>query len=102
MNFAVITSGGKQYAVSPGTRVKLEKLDGKEGDSVMFQTLFIGDTEGNKIEMGTPSLGEKVQGKILKHFRGDKISIVKFKRKVRYRRNRGHRQHFTEVEITKL
>lgn len=99
MNTAVIISGGKQYLVSSGKKLKLEKIDGKEGDKIQFDTLLLFDEKGENIQIGKPTLSSNVEGKIIRHFRGDKVSIVKYKRKVRYRRNRGHRQNYTEVEM---
>lgn len=99
---AVIQTGGKQYKVAEGQKIKIEKLESKEGENIKFETLLtFGDSE-DSIAIGTPSLGEKVTGKILKHGLGDKVSVIKFKNKTRYRRNNGHRQPFTEVEIQKV
>ena len=77
-------------------------MNGKEGDTLNFNTLLIFDQKGENIQLGKPNLATTVEGKIVRHYRGDKISIVKYKRKVRYRRNRGHRQNYTEVEIIKV
>jgi len=97
---AVIKTGGKQYKVSNGLALKIEKLNAEVGSIVKFDTLLV--AEGENVEIGKPSLGEKVEGKILEVGKGDKVSVVKFKNKVRYRKNVGHRQPFTKIEITSI
>lgn len=99
---AVINTGGKQYTVSEGATIRVEKIEGNEGEIVRFPTYLVADNSADVVDIGKPALGTTVEGKIKKHFRGDKISVVKFKSKVRYRRNRGHRQHYTEIEIIKV
>lgn len=96
---AVIKTGGKQYKVSEGKTLKIEKIKTKEGDLAKFNTLMVFDKD---LESGAPSLGEKVEGKVIEHGRGKKISVIKYKSKVRYKRNVGHRQHYTKIEITKI
>jgi len=100
MKIAVIKTGGKQYKVAPGQNLKIEKIDGEAGAALKFQTLLVAEEEN--IRLGKPSLGEIVEGKILEQGKGKKISVVKFKNKTRYKRNVGHRQPFTKVEITKI
>lgn len=97
---AVIKTGGKQYIVEPGTKLKIEKLPETEGGEISFDTvLLIGD--GEKMTLGTPVVeGAKVTGKIVKQDKRDKIRILKFKPKKREKKWTGHRQPFTEVEIT--
>jgi large subunit ribosomal protein L21 len=97
---AVIKTGGKQYLVKEGDAIKIEKIAGEVGDKVKFATLLIGN-EG-KAEVGKPELGEKVEAKILEIGKSDKVSVVKYKNKTRYKRNVGHRQEFVKVEITKI
>lgn len=97
---AVIKTGGKQYKVSQDQVLKIEKIDAADGASLKFQTLLVAD--GEKVELGRPDLGELVEGKIVEHGRNDKISVIKFKNKTRYKRNVGHRQPFTKVKITKV
>jgi large subunit ribosomal protein L21 len=99
---AVIKTGGKQYKVKPGQVLKIEKLDKKEGDKVKFETLLTATSDAKEFNLGKPSLGEKVEGKIIEQGRGKKISVVKYKRKTRYKRNIGHRQPFTKVEIISI
>jgi large subunit ribosomal protein L21 len=102
MRIAVIKTGGKQYKVKQGQILKIEKLGAGAGETVKFNTLLIADDEGGNIEIGKPSLGEKVEGKVLESGKGKKISVIKFKSKVRYKRNVGHRQQFTKVEIAAI
>ncbi len=99
---AVIKTGGKQYLVKRGDRIKIEKLEGKEDGKVTFsEVLFWGDE--NDIKIGTPTIkGAKVEGKILKQGKGKKVWGIKHKAKKRYKVKFGHRQMFTEVEITQL
>lgn len=99
---AVIKTGGKQYLVKEGDKVKIEKIEGKEGDKIEFsEVLFHGDEKNVKI--GTPLVdGAKVEGKILKQEKGKKVTGVKHKAKKRYKVKFGHRQMVTEVEITKV
>ena len=102
MNFAVIKTGGKQYKVSPGQKIKIEKKDAEENKGVVFDEVLLID-DGKKVEVGQPLVkGAKVEGKILKQDRADKITIFKYKSKKRYQVKRGHRQPFSLVEITKI
>lgn len=103
-DIAVIKTGGKQYIASSGKKLKVEKLGGNSGESVYFgEVLLVGDSEGKNVKVGKPTVsGAKVEGKILKQGRAKKVIIFKHKPKKRYRVKRGHRQHFTEVEITKI
>jgi len=102
MSLAVIRSGGKQYKVASGRRLKLEKLNGKEGEKVSLEALMRFDENGKSAEIGKPVLDTPVEAKIVKQGRAKKVSVVKYKPKTRYRRNVGHRQAYTEVEITKI
>jgi len=99
---AVIKTGGKQYKVKVGDKIKVEKLDGKEDAKIIFdQVLFLGDEKDVKV--GNPIVkGAKVEGKILKTAKGKKVVGIKFKPKKRYKVKFGHRQTMTEVEITKI
>ena len=99
---AVIKTGGKQYKIEEGDKVKIEKLEGKIGDKVEFaEVLLLGDD--NEVRIGAPTIkGAKVEGKILRTEKGDKVVGVKFKAKKRYKVKFGHRQFFTEVEIIKI
>jgi large subunit ribosomal protein L21 len=99
---AVIKTGGKQYKVKKGDTIKIEKLNKKEGARVTFDTLLIADSDGKKVEIGKPKLKKKVEGKILKQGRDKKVTVIKYKSKIRYLRNKGHRQLHSKVEITKI
>ena len=99
---AVIKTGGKQYKVKQDQIVKVEKLDKKEGAKVTFDTLMVATTDGKELDLGKPSLGKKVEGKIKEQGRDKKVTVVKYKNKTRYLRTKGHRQNFTKVEITKI
>ncbi|MDD2354211.1 MAG: 50S ribosomal protein L21 [Patescibacteria group bacterium] len=96
---AVIKTGGKQYKVAEGQTLSVEKLDDKD-KKVKLDTLLIAD--GDKVEVGEPSLGEKVEAEILENGKGDKVTVVKYKNKTRYKRTIGHRQEFSSIKITKI
>lgn len=102
--FAVIKTGGKQYRVKEGDKVKIEKLDVEKGKKVDFdEVLLVADDKGEDLKVGTPIVeGAKVSAKVLEQGRAKKIDVIKYKRKVRYRRKYGHRQLFTEVLIEKI
>lgn len=102
MSIAVIKTGGKQYKVSKGDKVKIEKIQGEVGDKVEFdQVLLVSDDKGAKLTIGQPTIKDKkVEAKILEQGRESKVTVMKYKRKTRYRRKQGHRQLFTKVEIT--
>ena len=100
--FAVIKTGGKQYLVAPGQKIKIEKLLQKEGDTVVFDEVLLVKDEEN-VRIGAPFVqGVKVRGKVLKQGKGEKIIAFKFKPKKKEKRKKGHRQLFTEVEITAI
>ena len=100
--FAVLSAGGKQYKVSQGDLIEVEKLESNTGDTVTLdQVLMIG--EGENIEVGSPYVsGYKVSGEVVKQGKGDKIIVFKKKRRKNYRRKNGHRQLFTQLKITKI
>ena len=98
----VIKTGGKQYLVTPKQKIKIEKLDKKEGSEVTFNEVLLLE-KGNKVEIGTPTVkGAKVTGKVLRQAKAKKVIIFKYKAKKRSKVKKGHRQLFTEVEITKI
>jgi len=99
---AVIKTGGKQYLVEPGQKIKIEKIIGKEGKEVVFKDVLLVE-KNRKLEIGTPLVkGVKVIGKILSQGKEKKIIVFKYKSKTRYKVKKGHRQPFTEVEISKI
>lgn len=98
--YAVIKTGGKQYRVAQGDILRVEKLTADVGANVNFERVLM-VTDGDNVSIGTPFLaGGKVSATIKSQGRGDKIKIVKFRRRKHYRRQMGHRQSYTEVEIT--
>jgi large subunit ribosomal protein L21 len=100
MSYAVIKTGGKQYRVMAGEILRVELLPAEVDSTVQFdQVLLVG--EGESITVGAPLVaGATVSAKIRAHGRADKIRIVKFRRRKHYKRTQGHRQHYTEIEIT--
>ena len=98
--YAIVKTGGKQFRVSEGQRLKVEKLEASVGDSLeMGEVLLIDD--GKALKVGRPTVdGGKVMAEVLSHGRGDKIRIEKFRRRKHYRRQMGHRQWFTELKVT--
>jgi large subunit ribosomal protein L21 len=99
---AVIKTGGKQYVVQPGDKIKVEKLEAKEGESVTFSEVLLIEND-TKVEVGNPMVKKaEVSAKVLNHGKGDKIVVFKYKSKKRYSRKIGHRQPFTEIEITEI
>ncbi|MBL7142532.1 MAG: 50S ribosomal protein L21 [Candidatus Pacebacteria bacterium] len=99
---AVIKTGGKQYIVAPGQKIKIEKIEKKEGSEIAFSDVLLLE-KNKKVEIGMPRVkGVKVLGKILKHGKAKKVIVFKYKAKKRYKVKKGHRQPFTEVEITQI
>lgn len=102
MNLAIIQAGGKQYLVKTNDKIQIEKIDGKEGDTVKLGEVLM-TAEGGKINLGKPTIASgAVEAKILKQGRGKKVLVFKYKSKSKYRRKQGHRQSYTEVQITKI
>lgn len=100
--YAVIVTGGKQYKVSEGDTLFIEKLEAEEGTSVTFDQVLIAG-EGENVRVGAPTVdGASVEAKVLKNGKAKKIYVFKMKRKKNERKKRGHRQPFTKVEITKI
>ena len=95
---AIIKTGGKQYIVKPGDKLKVEKIDKKEGEEIIFSDVLLIEKD-KKIEIGMPLLKAEVKAKILSHGKGDKIIIFKYKAKKRESKKTGHRQPYTEIEI---
>ena len=100
--YAVIATGGKQYKVTQGETLRVEKLDGEEGSTVKLDNVLM-VADGDKVEVGTPTLAKaSVTAKITAHGRGDKVEIVKFRRRKHSRSQMGHRQSYTEIEVTEI
>jgi large subunit ribosomal protein L21 len=100
--YAVIATGGKQYRVTKDGVLRVEKLDAEPGATVEFgEVLLIG--EGAEVKVGNPLLkGGKVLATVVRHGKSRKVSIVKFKRRAHYLRQKNHRQAFTEVKVTDI
>ena len=98
---AIIRTGGKQYRVSPGSVLKVEKLPAEKGASLDFEVLLVGT--GDAVKIGTPLVtGAKVTGQVVSHGRGTKIIVYKFRKRTNYRKKQGHRQAYTEIKITAI
>jgi len=99
---AVIKTGGKQYIVSPGDKIKIEKIDKEEGKEITFKEVLLLE-KSKKLEIGEPLVKKaKVIGKILKQGKAKKVIVFKYRASKRYKVKKGHRQRFTEVEILKI
>ncbi|MEO7930335.1 MAG: 50S ribosomal protein L21 [Lysobacter sp.] len=97
--YAVVVTGGKQYRVMQGETLRVELLEGEAGSEVKFDNiLMLGDGEG--VTLGDALKGATVTAKVVGHGRADKIRIIKFRRRKHHRKQMGHRQHYTEIEIT--
>jgi large subunit ribosomal protein L21 len=105
-SFAVIETGGKQYRVSVGESIKIEKLKGKEykeGDSIVFDKVLLVDNGTDATDIGTPYItGAKVSGTLSEIGRAPKVTVIKYKQKSRYFKKNGHRQPFFKVRIEKI
>ena len=100
--FAVIQTGGKQYKVEPGQKVKIEKLDAAENGAIIFDKVLL-KADGETVTVGTPTVpGATVEAKLVRHERAKKVIVFRYHSKTRYRKKKGHRQHFTEVEIVAI
>jgi large subunit ribosomal protein L21 len=96
--YAVIETGGKQYRVSPGDTIEVERLAGDVGSQVELGKVLAVMNDGS-LSLGDAVSGAKVTATITAHDRGDKVTVFKFKRKKQYKKTIGHRQHFTAVKI---
>ena len=98
--YAVIATGGKQYRVSKGDVIRVEKLEAEAGQPVNFGSVLLIEDDGN-LEIGTPHLKDaRVAGEVVAHGRSGKIEVLKFRRRKSYMRRAGHRQPYTEIRIT--
>ena len=96
--YAVMVTGGKQYRVMQGETLRVEKLEAEAGSEVKFDNvLMLGDGDG--VKLGDALKGAAVSAKVVGHGRADKVMIVKFRRRKHHRKQMGHRQHYTEIEI---
>lgn len=100
--YAIIKTGGKQYRVSEGDVLSIEKLTAAEGEEVVFDQVLTVVSDGD-IKIGKPVVeGAKVTAKVVEHGKGEKILVFKYKAKSNYRKRQGHRQPYTKVEISKI
>jgi large subunit ribosomal protein L21 len=99
---AIIESGSKQYLVKPNDKIQVEKLEGNVGDTIKLTNVLM-TADGDKVNVGSPLVsGAAIEAKILKQARSKKVLVFKYKAKSKYRRKQGHRQNYTELEITKI
>ena len=97
--YAVLVTGGKQYRVMQGETLRVEKLEVEAGSEIKFDDiLMLGGSDG--VKLGDALKGATVSAKVIGHGRADKVKIVKFRRRKHHRKQMGHRQHYTEIEIT--
>jgi large subunit ribosomal protein L21 len=98
--YAVIKTGGKQYRVTEGQTIRVEKLESEKGSTIdMGDVLMVAD--GESVKIGTPFVeGSTVSAEVTDHGRGDKVRIIKFRRRKHHRKQMGHRQYYTELKIT--
>jgi large subunit ribosomal protein L21 len=101
--YAIVKTGGKQLKVCPGDIVRIDKIDGDVGNEVIFKDVLMVVDPDNNTHVGKPILEDaKILGQIIKHPKGNKIIIFKFKRRKGYKKKTGHRQLFTEVKINEI
>ena len=101
--YAVIRTGGKQYRVSPGQRLAVERLDGVDGDEITFDDVLLVRDDVGAVAVGAPLVeGASVTAEIAAQRRAKKILVFKYKNKTRYRKLRGHRQHLTDLRISQI
>ncbi len=103
MAFAVIQTGGKQYKVTPGARLEVEKLEREAGSSFSFDDVLMVAPEGGEVKIGMPYVpGAKVEARVVSHGRGEKKIVFRYHSKTRYRKKNTHRQPYTEIEIVSI
>ena len=99
--YAIISAGNKQYRVSEGDTIYIDKVNQEDGSAISFDVLMV--ENNGEIKVGNPTVaGAKVEGKVVAQVKGEKIMIYKYKSKKNYHRRQGHRQPYTKVEITKI
>ncbi len=101
-HFAIIQTGGKQYRVSAGDKIKIEKVDAVEGAAFTFDKVLL-SANGENVSIGAPYVsGATVEGTVLRQARDKKKIVFKYHSKTRFHKKKGHRQHFTEVEVVRV
>lgn len=100
--YSIFQTGGKQYQALEGKTIAIEKLDAKEGEQVTFNEVLLRKTGPKKVEIGQPFLDVPVKAVIVKHIKGPKVIVFKFKRRKKYRRKQGHRQPHTIIRIESI
>lgn len=99
MTFAIIKTGGKQYRVAVGTKLQVEKLDAVSGGTIVFDEVLL-VSDGIETKIGTPHVpGVRVEAKVLREGRAKKVIVFKYHSKTRYKKKKGHRQPFTDIEV---
>ena len=102
MTYAIIRTGGKQFRAEPGKTLRVPTIEGDVGASITFEEVLLG-SDGTNVQTGVPLVsGARVSGEIVRHGKGDKIIVFKFRRRKNYARKQGHRQGFTEVKINDI
>ncbi len=102
MTYAIIRTGGKQFRAEPGKTLRVPTIEGDVGASITFDEVLLG-SDGTNVQTGVPLVsGARVSGEIVRHGKGDKIIVFKFRRRKNYARKQGHRQPFTEVKINDI
>ena len=100
MSYAIFKAAGQQFRAEKGATIKVPLLEGEAGAKVTFEDVLL-SSDGEKVHTGQPTVkGAKVTAQIVRHGKGEKVYVFKFKRRSNYRRKTGHRQHFTEIKIT--
>ncbi len=100
--FAIVTIAGQQFKVKEGDKLFVHRLAAQQGDTLTFSEVLLVDKDG-KVQIGTPTVANaKVEAKVLDHVKGDKVIVFKKKRRKGYRVKKGHRQQFTQIEVTAI
>jgi len=101
--FAVVEIGGRQYKVTQNDKIQVELLDSEAGKSMKFDRVLLVSSDDKEANIGKPYIaGASVEATIVKHYKGEKIRVFKFTPKKRYKKTQGHRQNYTELEITAI
>lgn len=100
--YAIFQTGGKQYQAIEGKTIAIEKIEGEPGATIEFKEVLLRKTGDNNVEIGTPYIKTPIKASIVKHLRGPKVTVFRFKRRKKYRKKTGHRQPITVVRIEAL